>query len=102
MGFTDSVSDGAMIEKPEGFPVGTSDVAKLGLIEKICLVLLIISNLEKNLAVSKVCHFVYLIELWKAYVNIPRFSLMRVVLNTTHLELMNQNMKESSRELQLV
>ena len=66
-----------------------------------CLVLLILANLEYNLVVSKVQYLVFLIELLKAYLKIPCLALMKAVMNTTHLVLMNQNLKESRRELHL-
>ena len=76
-------------------------VQHLALLTTQCLVLLIIENLEYNLVVSKVHYLVFLIEQLKAYLKIPCLVIMKAVMNTTHFELMNQNMKESRRDLHL-
>ena len=62
-------------------------------------VLLNIENLENNFVVSKVHNLVYLVELFKSYLNKLCLALMRFVLNTTHLTLMNLNLDESIRDL---
>ena len=49
------------------------------------LVFLIIRNLENNFVVSKVHQLVYIIEILEAYLKIPCFTLMKDVLNATHL-----------------
>ena len=64
--------------KSYGFPVVASDGAKLGFYE---------SSILGDADYFKV--------------NIPCLELMKEVVNTIHLELMNQNMKESRRDLYL-
>ena len=43
----------------------------------------------------------FLIELLKAYLKIPCLVIMKAVMNTTHLELMNKTLKDSRRDLHL-
>ena len=101
MGFTDSVSDGIRLKNLDGVTIGISDCATLGLIDNTMLGVTDSENLEYNLVVSKVHYLVFLIELLKAYLNIPCLALMKEVMNTTHLALMNQTLKESRKDLHL-
>ena len=66
-----------------------------------CLVFLLLPNLEKNLAVRKVYHLVYLSELMKASQRVPCLVQLKALLKAVHLAYLSELLKESSRDLYL-